>query len=204
MSNSKRQAQSAIQKAKTEQEQAEKKKAEYDTLIASEKKKISHRAEELNDKFRQKWQFWFLVVALYAVLATVLTGAFSERIQADCINATNTFSNAVTWLCNCIDDVSGQITESVGVPQLIVTIVIDILVVGIIGVILFLGGRFVFELYQEYCLDELGLLVTLIIIAVLVWFADSMPLNVVLMLIISQPLHIGIRWYIKGYKENHP
>lgn len=201
--NANRQAEIAVQKARTEKDQAEKKKAEYDTLIVNEKKKINRKAEELNDHFRKDWQFWFLVIALYAAFATILTGTFSERIKGDCIKAVNTVINAFVWLCDGTDSISGQIAGSIGIPQIIIMIIVDIIVVGIVGLLLFLGGKFVLKLYQEYCFDELGLFITLAIVAVLVWFADSMPLNVVLMLVISQPLHIGIRWYIKDYKENH-
>lgn len=203
VSHANRQAQNAIQKAKSEQNQAEKKKAEYDRLIADEKKKIELKADELNDQFRQKWQFWFAVVAIYGAIATVFTGICSERVKNDCTNACEFIMNVFLWLVNSIESISEQITESVDIPLPVVTIVITVVVFGIVGLLLYFGGKFIFKLYQEYCFDESGLFITLVIVAILVWFADSMPLNIVLMFIISQLLYIDVRWYVKGYRKNH-
>lgn len=105
------------------------------------------------------------------------------------------------WLI--IESISEQITESVGIPLPVVTIVITVVVFGIVRLLLYFGGKFIFKLYQEYCFDESGLFITLVIVAILVWFADSMPLNIVLMFIISQLLYIDVRWYVKGYRKNH-
>lgn len=124
-------------------------------------------------------------------------------MSSDCISAVNTVINAFIGLCNGIENISGHITESIGIPLPIVTIIAAIVAFGIVGSLLFFGSKFAFKLYQEYCFNESSLLITLLSIAILVWCADIMPLNVVLMFILSLPLHIGVRWYIKGYKENH-
>lgn len=58
------------------------------------------------------------------------------------------------------------------------------------------------NVYQKYCYDEISLFIVLISIAVLVWFADFMSLNIILMLILSHILYIAVRRYV-GYKQNH-
>ena len=102
-----------------------------------------------------------------------------------------------------IESISGQITGAIGIPEPIAVIFVSAVTFGIIGMIMFFGGKFILNIYNEYCYDELSLFVALVSIAILIWFAEFMPLNIVLMLILSHIIYIGVRWYIKGYKENH-
>ncbi|MDE7136848.1 MAG: hypothetical protein K2O29_00090 [Ruminococcus sp.] len=172
-------------------------------MIVSQKKLTEKRAEELNDQFRIKWQWVMLILIAYSGLATLFTGFKSERVVSDCIGAFNAVINTLMTIVDGIESVSGQITGSVGIPEPVVVIFVTVVVVGIIGVIVFFGGKAVGNIYQEYCYDEIGLLVVLVSVAVLIWFAELMPLNIVLMLILSHIGYIGVRWYIKVYKENH-
>lgn len=201
--NAEKRANTAILQANSEKEKAEKKKAEYNNLIASEKKIIDKKAEELNDQFRIKWQWVMFILIIYGGLATIFTGFKSERVQLDCINAFNIVINTFMTIINGIENISRQITGVIGIPEPIAVIFVSAVTFGIIGVIMFFGGKFVVNVYQEYCYDELSLFVALVSIAVLIWFAELMPLNIVLMLILSHIVYIGIRWYIKSYKKNH-
>ncbi|MDE5620474.1 MAG: hypothetical protein K2O29_02005 [Ruminococcus sp.] len=199
--NAEKRANTAILQANSEKEKAEKKKAEYDNLIISQKKLTEKRAEELNDQFRIKWQWVMLILIAYSGLVTLFTGFKSERVVFDCVSAFNAVVNMFTKVTDIIiDGISGQITGFVGIPESVAVIFVAVVVVGIIGVIVFFGGRSVVNVYREYCYDEISLLVVLVSIAVLIWFAELMPLNIVLMLILSHIVYIGVRWYIKGYK----
>lgn len=201
--NAEKRADTAILQANSEKEKAVKKKAEYDNLIISQKKLTEKRAEELNDQFRIKWQWtMFSLIACFG-LATLFTGYKSERVASDCIDAFNSVRNIVMMVFNGINNISVKIADSVGVPEFIALIIIAVVAFGIIGLIVFFSGKAVANLYQDCCYDEISLFVALVSIVVLVWFADYMPLNIVLMLILSHIVYIGVRWYIKGYKENH-
>lgn len=201
--NAEKRANIAILQANSEKEKAEKKKSEYNSLIASEKKIIDRKAEELNDQFRIQWQWVMFALIAYGGLATLFTGYKSERVQLDCISAFNAVINMLMAIAGGIESVSVQISDTVGVPEPVAVIFVAIVTFGIIGVIMFFGGKFVVNVYQEYCYDEISLFVALVSIAVLTWFAELMPLNIVLMLILSHIVYIGVRWYIKSYKENH-
>ena len=58
-----------------------------------------------------------------------------------------------------IESISGQITGAIGIPEPIAVIFVSAVTFGIIGVIIFFGGKFVVNVYQEYCYDELSLFV---------------------------------------------
>ena len=201
--NAEKHANIAILQANSEKEKAEKKKSEYDNLIASEKKIIDRKAEELNDQFRIKWKWVMFILIAYSGFATLFTGFKSERVVSDCVSAFNDVINMFTKVTDIIDGISGQITGAIGIPESIAVIFVAIVVFGIIGTIMFFGGKFVVNVYQTYCYDEISLLVALVSVVVLIWFAELMPLNIVLMLILSHIGYIGVRWYIKSYKENH-
>ena len=76
-------------------------------------------------------------------------------------------------------------------------IIFAIIAFGIIGFIVFFVVRTAIKFYQDYCYDEISLLVALVSIAVFVWFAELMPINIILLLILSNILYVGVRWYIK-------
>lgn len=201
--NAEKRANTAILQANSEKEKAEKKKSEYNNLIASQKKLTEKRAEALNDQFRIKWQWVMMILIAYSGLATLFTGFKSERVILDCISTFKTVVNMFTKITGIIDSISVQITEAIDIPEAVAVIFVAIVVFGIIGTIMFFGGRIIINVYQECCYDELSLLVVLVSIAALIWFAELMPLNIVLMLILSHVVYIGVRCYIKGYKENH-
>ncbi len=201
--NAEKRANTAILQANSEKEKAEKKKSEYNNLIALEKKIIDRKARELNDQFRIKWQWIMLILIVYSNFATLFTGFKSERVISDCVSVFNTIMNMFTKVTGIIDDISRQIIGAIGIPESIAVIFVAIVVFGIIGTIMFFGGKFIVNVYQKYCYDEISLLVALVSVVVLIWFAELMPLNIVLMLILSRIIYIGVRWYIKDYKENH-
>lgn len=189
--------------ANSEKEEAKKKKAEYDSLINSQKKLIKKKAAELNDHFRIQWQWVMLALIVYSGLATLFTGYKSERVISDCASAFDAVRNAIMMLFSWINNISEKTASSIGVPNVVVLIIIAFVIFGIIGLVIFFCGRTVVNVYQKYCYDEISLFVVLISIAVIVWFADFMPLNIILMLILSHIVYIGVRWYIKVYKKNH-
>lgn len=201
--NAEKRANTAILQANSEKEKAEKKKSEYNNLIASQKKLTAKRAEELNDQFRIKWQWVMFILIVYSGLATLFTGFKSERVVSDCIGVFNAVRNVIMMIFSWINNISEKMASYTGVPNVVILIIVAVISFGIIGLVVFFCGKAVLKLYQEYCYDELSLLVVLVSVAVLIWFAELMPLNIVLMLILSHIIYIGIRWYIKGYKENH-
>lgn len=201
--NAKKRANTAILQANSEKEKAEKKKSEYNNLIASQKKLTAKRAEELNDQFRIKWQWVMLILIAYSGLATLFTGFKSERVVSDCTGVFNAVRNVIMMIFSWINNISEKIASYTSVPNVVILIIVAVISFGIIGLIMFFGGKFVVNVYQEYCYDEISLFVALVSIAILIWFAELMPLNIVFMLILSHIVYIGIRWYIKGYKENH-
>lgn len=145
-----------------------------------------------------------LILIIYGSLATLFTGYKSERVVSDCVNTFNVVGNVIMMIFNWIDNISKKTASSVGVPNIVILMVVAVVIFGIIGLLIFFGGKIIVNIYQDYYYDEISLFVAIITIAVLVWFADFMPLNIILILVLSHILYIVVRCYIKDYKENHP
>lgn len=205
-------ANTAILKANTEKEEASKRKSEYDKLIANQKKTVQEKAEQMNEQYRNRCQFIWFIILLYSIVATIFTGVKSERVVVDYTGVVMTVKNFCVNGFMKIVDISEKVgnigdkieqpiaSEIVGI--LLKLIVFLAIICGILAVLYFVG-KFIVNVYKENCFDEISLFVVAITIALLVWFADFMPLNIILMLILSHILYIVVRWYVKGYKENH-
>lgn len=209
---SEQKANTAIANARAEKEKAEKAKSEYDNLIANQMNIVQKKAESLNEYYRNRCQLKWFVILLYGVLSTLFTCMQSERIIADCtgfvmaikdffINGLNKIINIAEKAGNIGDKIEQPIVSKIASISLNLIVFVTISC-AIIAVIYFVG-KFVINVYKENCFDEISLFVVAVSVAVLVWFADFMPLNIILMLILSHVLYIVVRWYIKGYKENH-
>ena len=78
-------------------------------------------------------------------------------------------------IINGIESISGQITGAIDIPEPIAVIFVAIVTFGIIGLIMFFCGKFIVNVYQKYCYDEISLLVALVSVVVLIWFAELAP-----------------------------
>ena len=135
--NAEKRANTAILQANSEKEKAEKKKSEYNSLIASQKKLTEKRAEELNDQFRIKWQWVMLILIAYSGLATLFTGFKSERVVSDCTGAFNAVRNVIMIIFSWINNISEKLAVSTGIPNVVILIVVAVISFGIIGLVVF-------------------------------------------------------------------
>jgi hypothetical protein len=73
-------------------------------------------------------------------------------------------------------------------------------------VLLFIGLAKLVSFYAEDYADNLSLGVALVSLSASIFFAEEIraivPINLLLLLIITHVLYVGVRWYIKGYREN--
>ncbi len=204
-------ANTAILKANTEKEEASKRKSEYDKLIENQKKAVQEKAEQMNEQYRNRCQFIWFIILLYSIVVTIFTRVKSERVVADCTGVVMAIKDfcvngflKIVDLSEKVGSIGDKIehpivSEIVGISlKLIVFLAI---ICGILAVLYFVG-KFIVNVYKENCFDEISLFVVAITVAVLVWFADFMPLNIILMLILSHILYIVVRWYIKLYRRN--
>ena len=151
---------------------------------------------------------------LYGTLCTLFTAACSETF----INDFKAFFGAIwSFVLLCADKVLGvaKWTAQVGnmIPQPMVSAIVYwliqiIFVFGVavgVGFLLFISGEKLYKWYKEYFADQISLAEFLISFAVVVFFAEPirevLPVNLLLLLLISHGVYIGIRQYIKGWRR---
>ena len=154
-------------------------------------------------------------VSLYAVLVTLFTAIRSEAFVSD---FKSFFGTIWGFIVSCADllvkgaDFVSQLGDKI--PQPIVATIVHwllwLVVVGGVGigatVLLFIGLAKLVSFYAEDYADNLSLGVALVSLSASIFFAEEIravvPINLLLLLIITHVLYVGVRWYIKGYREN--
>ena len=206
----KHEANAAIAAAKKKEAEAQTAKNAAEQIKRQQTSLIQEKAKELNSQFRNKWMSVASILVTYSLLSTVLTDFKSERCVSDITAAGKLISKVFMAILKVIYTIAtgaGSIGMHIQQPVMsaIVTYLVDIIVaavcMAVIGSGLFFGGKALVNCYTDHCWDEISPLVALSSLAILVWGAELMPLNIVLLLIISHAAYIFVRWYIDGYKE---
>ena len=74
------------------------------------------------------------------------------------------------------------------------------------GILLAFIGIKIAGLYKKYCWDMITIMVILISMAIAIYFGDwiktVLPINLLFFLLFVQLVYVGIRWYVKGWREN--
>ena len=201
----------AENRAEQREREAKTAKEEADKLKRNQKLLIKNETEKEVEIFRNKYAGIAVIVIMYSFIATVLTGLKSERVIADCKKSASLivtfFKNLVTFMLNVMSTISG-ISDNISQPIVsnivyaLLILIFAIIFVGIIITIFYFSGKWLVSVYSEYCWNEITLLEILSSLAILVWEAELMPLNIVLLLILSHIVYIIVCWYIKGYRES--
>lgn len=178
----------AISEAEQKMAQAEKLRKSAEQLKKNQKRLIQERAESLNDDFRLKWRKLIIILTVYSILSTFFMVCNSERCMND-ISAAGSFTKRLfTGIFERIS-VLADGAEGFSGPVAV------ILVVGAVVTLYFNVKRFI-NCYKQHCMDIVSLVVFLGCTAILTGFAELIPVNIVLLLIISQGLYVTVRLHI--------
>ena len=73
------------------------------------------------------------------------------------------------------------------------------------GIFLAFIGIKIVGLYKKYCWDMITIMVILVSMAIAIYFWDCikavLPINLLFLLLFVQLVYVGIRWYVKGWRE---
>ena len=99
--------------------------------------------------------------------------------------------------------ISNSIVSGI-VYWLIVAIVMGILFI-ITGLLIVWIGYQVGKIYQKYCWDIISIMVVIISTAIVIYFGELiksvMPINLIVLLLLVHAVYIGIRCYVKDWRE---
>ena len=138
----------------------------------------------------------------------------SKVFISDCVVFIDTIvtfiQNVAGWIVLTGKNVA-QISDGISNPVIagIIYWLIRILICGgcLVGAGIFLAfiGIKIVGLYKKYCWDMITIIVILISMEIAIYFGDwikiALPINLLFLLLFVQLVYVGIRWYVKGWRE---
>ena len=188
------------------------------TAYLRAKERYDTQREKLAGRYKAKTAMYEALMFLliwYSVSTTLFQMIRSKVFISDCGRFFDIIATFIQTIAGCIVLTGknvAQISDEISNPVIagIIYWLIRILICGGClvgaGILLAFIGIKIAGLYQKCCLDMLTILVTLISMAISIYFGDwiktVLPINLLFFLLFVQLVYVGIRWYVKGCREN--
>lgn len=147
---------------------------------------------------------------LVTSFAAVKSKMFVKDVGAFFVGVWNVIRWFVLWLVGGARW-AAQITKGIqneALTDVLYWLIVVVIVVGVIGGIgfgVYVGVRKAREIYLECCWDRVSIMLATISLAIVVYFGEEIravvPVNLVVMMLITHGVYIGVRKYVKGWRE---
>ena len=187
------------------------------TAYLKAKEKYDMQREKLAGRYKTKTAMYETLMFLliwYSVSTTLFQMIRSKIFISDCVvffDTIATFTQIIAgWVVLTGKNVA-QISDGISNPVIagIIYWLIRILICG--GCLVGAGILVAFieikiaELYKKCCWDMITIMVILISMATAIyfgkWIKTTLPINLLFLLLFVQLVYVGIRWYVKGWRE---
>ena len=187
------------------------------TAYLKAKEKYDTQREKLAGRYKTKTAMYEALMFLliwYSVSTTLFQMIRSKIFISDCVVFFDTIATFIQtiagWVVLAGKNVA-QISDGISNPVVtgIIYWLIRLLICGgcLVGaeILLAFTGIKIAGLYKKYCWDMITILVTLISMATAIyfgkWIKTTLPINLLFLLLFVQLVYVGIRWYVKGWRE---
>ena len=188
------------------------------TAYLKAKEKYDTQREKLEGRYKTKTAMYEALMFLliwYSVSTTLFQMIRSKIFISDCVVFFDTIATFVQtiagWIILTGKNVA-QISNGISNPVIagIIYWLIRILICGGclvgVGILLAFIEIKIAGLYKKYCWDMITVMVILVSMAIAIYFGDwikeVLPINLLFLLLFVQLVYVGIRWYVKGCREN--
>ena len=187
------------------------------TAYLKAKEKYDMQREKLAGRYKTKTAMYEALMFLliwYSVSTTLFQMIRSKIFISDCVVFFDTLATFIQTIAGWIiltGKNMAQISNGISNPVVagIVYWLIRILICGgcLVGAGIFLAfiGIKIVGLYKKYCWDMITIMVILISMATAIyfgkWIKTTLPINLLFLLLFVQLVYVGIRWYVKGWRE---
>ena len=187
------------------------------TAYQKAKEKYDMQREKLAGRYKTKTAMYEALMFLliwYSVSTTLFQMIRSKIFISDCVVFFDTIATFIQTIAGWIiltGKNMAQISNGISNPVVagIVYWLIRILICG--GCLVGAGILVAFieikiaELYKKCCWDMITIMVILISMATAIYFGKwikiTLPINLLFLLLFVQLVYVGIRWYVKGWRE---
>ena len=187
------------------------------TAYLKAKERYDTQREKLAGRYKTKTAIYEALMFLliwYSVSTTLFQMIRSKIFISDCVVFFDTIATFIQTIAGWIiltGKNMAQISNGISNPVVagIVYWLIRILICG--GCLVGAGILVAFieikiaELYKKCCWDMITIMVILISMATAIYFGKwikiTLPINLLFLLLFVQLVYVGIRWYVKGWRE---
>ena len=187
------------------------------TAYLKAKERYDTQREKMAGRYKAKTAMYEALMFLliwYSASTTLFQMIQSKVFVSDCgifFDAIGTFTQTIAGWIALIGKNVAQISNGISNPVVagIIYWMIRILISGgcLVGAGIFLAfiGIKIVGLYKKYCWDMITIMVILISMATAIYFGNwiktALPINLLFLLLFVQLVYVGIRWYVKGWRE---
>jgi len=187
------------------------------TAYLRAKERYDTQREKLAGRYKAKTAMYEALMFLliwYSVSTTLFQIILSKIFISDCVVFFDTIATFIQSIAGWIILTGKNVAQiSNGLSNLVIAGVvywiIRILICGgclaVAGILSVVIGIRIANLYKKYCWDTITIMVTLISMAIAIYFGDwiktVLPINLLFFLLFVQLVYVGIRWYVKGWRE---
>ena len=181
------------------------------------KEKYDTQREKLAGRYKAKTTMHEALIFLliwYSASTTIFQMIQKKEFLTDCRTFFDTIAaftqTIVDWIIQTGKE-AAQISNGLSNPVIagIVYWMIRILICGgclvVAGILFAVIGIRITKLYKKYCWDMITIMVTLISLAVTIYFGDWIKMvlsfNLLFLLLFVQVIYVAIRWYVKVWRE---
>ena len=188
------------------------------TAYLKAKEKYDMQREKLAGRYKTKTAMYEALMFLliwYSVSTTLFQMIRSKIFISDCVvffDTIATFIQNIAGLTILAGKNVAQVSNGISNPVVVGIIywMIRILISGGclvgVGILLAFIEIKIAGLYKKYCWDMITIMVILVSMAIAIYFGDwikeVLPINLLFLLLFVQLVYVGIRWYVKGWREN--
>lgn len=187
------------------------------TAYLRAKEKYDMQREKLSGRYKTKTVMYEALVFLliwHSVLTTLFQMIRSKVFISDCgrfFDTIATFIQTIVGWVVLTGKNMAQISNGISYPVVagIIYWLIRILICGGclvgVGILLAFIGISIARIYKKCCWDMITIMVMLISMAIVLYFGEwikiVLPVNLLILLLLVQVIYVGIRWYVKGWRE---
>ena len=187
------------------------------TAYLKAKEKYDMQREKLAGRYKTKtvmYEALMFLLIWYSASTTIFQIIQKKEFLTDCrtfFDAIATFTQTIAGLIIQIGKEAAQISNGLsnlviaGVVYWIIRILICGGCLAVAGIFLAFIGIKIVGLYKKYCWDMITIMVILISMATAIYFGNwiktVLPINLLFFLLFVQLVYVGIRWYVKGWRE---
>lgn len=187
------------------------------TAYQKAKEKCDNRKIQLEKKYKQMttgYESLMFLLAWYSMATTLFTAILSPVFLNDCITFFGTIGKGIINLFREFvtgADSFGQLSN--GISNSIVSGIVYWLIAAIVMGILFIITGFLIigigyqvgKIYRKYCWDIISIMVAIMSTAIVIYFGEwiksVIPINIIVLLLLVYVVYIGIRCYVKDWRE---